>query len=50
VVVLSARPARSVAELPAPLARIRPRLAAVTSPQFTAAREHALRALTEGSR
>jgi ABC-type nitrate/sulfonate/bicarbonate transport system ATPase subunit len=50
VVVLSARPARSVAELPAPLARVRPRLAAVTSPQFTAAREHALRALTEGSR
>jgi ABC-type nitrate/sulfonate/bicarbonate transport system ATPase subunit len=50
VVVLSARPGRSVAELRAPLARVRPRLGAVTSPRFTASRERALSALMEGSR
>ncbi|HEY4778831.1 MAG TPA: ABC transporter ATP-binding protein [Solirubrobacterales bacterium] len=50
VVVLSARPARIVAELEAPRPRIPNRDAAVTDPAFVAVREQALRALHEGSR
>jgi ABC-type nitrate/sulfonate/bicarbonate transport system ATPase subunit len=50
VVVLSARPARIVAELEAPRPRIPNRDAAVTDPAFVAVRERALRALHEGSR
>jgi len=50
VTVLSPRPARAVAEVTAPAPRARPRLEAVTDPGFTAAREHALEALTEASR
>ena len=45
VVVLSSRPARIVAELSAPAPRAADRDAAVTDPQFIAAREEALRAL-----
>ena len=45
VAVLSARPARIVAELAAPLPRAPDRDAAVTAPGFVAAREEALRAL-----
>jgi NitT/TauT family transport system ATP-binding protein len=48
VVVLSARPARVVAELGGPSPRALPRLAAITSPAFTAARERALAALLGG--
>jgi NitT/TauT family transport system ATP-binding protein len=50
VAVLSARPARVVAELGAPLPRAADRDAAVTDPVFVAAREAALRALHEGMR
>jgi len=50
VEVLSARPARAVAELAAPAPRALPRLAAVTSTGFTSARERALEALLGGSR
>jgi ABC-type nitrate/sulfonate/bicarbonate transport system ATPase subunit len=50
VVVLSARPARIVAELEAPQPRIPNRDAAVTDPAFVAVRERAMRALHEGSR
>jgi NitT/TauT family transport system ATP-binding protein len=50
VLVLSPRPARAVAEISAPAPRARPRLEAVTAPEFTGARERALEALTEGSR
>jgi ABC-type nitrate/sulfonate/bicarbonate transport system ATPase subunit len=50
VVVLSARPARIVAELRAPAPRARDRDAAVTDPAFVAVREEAMRALREGSR
>ncbi len=50
VAVLSARPAALVAQLHAPSPRARPRLDAVTSPGFTAARERALAALTGGGR
>lgn len=50
VAVLSARPARIVAELSAPNPRAEDRDAAVTSPDFVAAREEAMRALREGSR
>ena len=51
VVVLSARPARVVAELGhAPSPRALPRLEAITSPAFTAARERALTALLGGRR
>jgi ABC-type nitrate/sulfonate/bicarbonate transport system ATPase subunit len=50
VAVLSARPARIVAELGAPSRRAEDRDAAVTDPAFVAAREEALRALREGSR
>jgi ABC-type nitrate/sulfonate/bicarbonate transport system ATPase subunit len=50
VVILSARPARIVAELSAPAPRAEDRDGAVTDPAFVAAREEALRALREGSR
>jgi ABC-type nitrate/sulfonate/bicarbonate transport system ATPase subunit len=50
VAVLSARPARIVAEMSAPGRRAEDRDAAVTDPGFVAAREEALRALREGSR
>ncbi len=50
VAVLSARPARIVAELSAPARRAADRDAAVTDPAFVAAREEALRALHAGSR
>jgi len=50
VAVLSARPARIVAELEAPQPRTGDRDAAVTDPGFVAVREQALRALHEGSR
>jgi NitT/TauT family transport system ATP-binding protein len=50
VVVLSGRPARAITELSAPAPRATPRLEAVTSPEFTAARERALAALSEGRR
>jgi ABC-type nitrate/sulfonate/bicarbonate transport system ATPase subunit len=50
VLVLSARPARLVAELAAPAPRSLPRSAAVTAPEFTAVRERALEALAEGRR
>jgi ABC-type nitrate/sulfonate/bicarbonate transport system ATPase subunit len=50
VAVLSARPARVVAELEAPEPRSHPRTEAVTAPDFTARRERALRALLEGRR
>ncbi len=50
VVVLSARPARTVAELRAPAPRAPDRDAAVTDPAFVAVREQAMRALHEGMR
>src|ERR1700710_2690451 len=50
VLVLSARPARIVAELDAPAARAPDRDAAVTAPDFVAVREQAKRALHEGAR
>jgi NitT/TauT family transport system ATP-binding protein len=50
VAVLSARPARIVAELQAPAPRAADRDAAVTDPEFVAVRERAMRALHEGSR
>ncbi len=50
VAVLSARPARTVAELRPPAPRAGDRTAAVTDPAFTALREQALEALREGSR
>ncbi len=50
VAVLSARPARAVAELRAPAPRAEDRDGAVTDPAFVAVREEALRALREGSR
>jgi ABC-type nitrate/sulfonate/bicarbonate transport system ATPase subunit len=50
VVVLSARQGRRLAELRSPSPRAMPRTEAVTSPQFSAARERALRVLTEGAR
>ncbi|HEV2859099.1 MAG TPA: ABC transporter ATP-binding protein [Solirubrobacterales bacterium] len=50
VAVLSARPARIVAELGAPGRRAQDRDAAVTDPAFVSVREEALRALREGSR
>ncbi len=49
VAVLSARPARIVAELSPPAPRAEDRDGAVTDPAFVAAREEALRALREGS-
>ena len=50
VAVLSARPARVVAELSAPAPRAADRDAAVTDPAFVAARERAMAALHGGSR
>jgi NitT/TauT family transport system ATP-binding protein len=50
VAVLSARPARIVAELRAPAPRAPDRDAAVIDPEFVAVREQAMRALREGSR
>ena len=50
VAVLSARPARVVAELSAPAPRGADRDATVTDPRFVAVRERALAALHEGSR
>ena len=50
VAVLSARPARIVAELSASDPRAPDRDAAVTDPAFVVAREQAMRALREGSR
>jgi NitT/TauT family transport system ATP-binding protein len=50
VAVLSARPARIVAELSAPDPRAADRDAAVTDPAFVAAREEAMLALRKGSR
>lgn len=50
VAVLSARPARVVAELRAPHPRAADRDAAVTDPAFVAVREEAMRALHEGMR
>jgi NitT/TauT family transport system ATP-binding protein len=50
VAVLSARPARIVAELRAPAPRAPDRDAAVTDPAFVAVREQALRALHGGMR
>jgi ABC-type nitrate/sulfonate/bicarbonate transport system ATPase subunit len=49
VAVLSARPARIIAELGAPTRRSPDRDAAVTDPKFLAARERAMKALREGS-
>ncbi len=50
VAVLSARPGRVVEELSAPAPRAVDRDAAVTDPEFVAARERAMAALHEGSR
>ncbi len=50
VAILSTRPARIVAELRAPSPRAPDRDAAVTSTEFVAVREQAMRALREGSR
>ncbi len=50
VVVLSARPARIVAELRAPAPRAADRDAAVTDPEFIAVREEAMRALRGSAR
>ncbi|HET8813381.1 MAG TPA: ABC transporter ATP-binding protein [Solirubrobacterales bacterium] len=50
VAVLSARPGRIVAELRSPAPRSLDRDAAVTDPEFVAAREGAMHALREGSR
>jgi NitT/TauT family transport system ATP-binding protein len=50
VAVLSARPARVVAELSAPAPRAADRDAAVTDPKFVATRERAMAALHEGSK
>ena len=50
VAVLSARPARVVAELSAPAPRAADRDEAVTDPEFVAVRERALQALREGGR
>jgi NitT/TauT family transport system ATP-binding protein len=50
VVVLGPRPTREVDQLAAPSPRARPRTEAVTAPDFTAARERALAALSKGAR
>jgi NitT/TauT family transport system ATP-binding protein len=50
VAVLTARPARTLVSLSSPGPRMTPRFEAVTSPEFTAVRERALAALSEGSR
>ncbi len=49
VIVLGPRPTRAVGELAAPAPRARPRTDTVTAPEFTAARERALEALSKGS-
>jgi ABC-type nitrate/sulfonate/bicarbonate transport system ATPase subunit len=49
VAVLSARPARVVAEVRSPAPRSLPRLDAITAPEFTAARETAMAALLKAS-
>jgi ABC-type nitrate/sulfonate/bicarbonate transport system ATPase subunit len=49
VAVLSSRPARIVADVSAPAPRAIPRIEAITSPGFTAARERALERLLGGS-
>ena len=50
VVVLGPRPTREVDRLAAPAPRRRPRTETVTAPEFTAARERALAALSKGAR
>jgi ABC-type nitrate/sulfonate/bicarbonate transport system ATPase subunit len=50
VAVLTARPAHTLVALDSPAPRLSPRLEAVTSPEFTSARERALEALAEGTR
>jgi len=50
LLILSARPARIVAEVRSPASRSLPRRRAVTSPGFTSAREEALAALEAGAR
>ena len=50
VAVLTARPGRTLAALDSPAPRSAPRLEAVTSVEFTSARERALEALAEGAR
>jgi NitT/TauT family transport system ATP-binding protein len=50
VLVLSARPARVLAELDSPAPRATPRIEAVTDPAFVALRERALWTMREGSR
>jgi NitT/TauT family transport system ATP-binding protein len=50
VIVLGPRPTREVDQLAAPAPRARPRNETVTAPEFTAARERALEALSRGSR
>jgi ABC-type nitrate/sulfonate/bicarbonate transport system ATPase subunit len=50
VIVLGPRPTQAVGELAAPAPRARPRTETVTAPEFTAARERALEALSRGSR
>jgi NitT/TauT family transport system ATP-binding protein len=49
VAVLTARPARTLVSLGSPAPRAIPRLEAVTSPEFTSARERALEALAQGA-
>lgn len=49
VVVLSARPARTITRLSAPAPRAADRDEAVTDPAFVTVREHAMQALREGS-
>jgi NitT/TauT family transport system ATP-binding protein len=49
VVVLSARPARTITRLSAPAPRAADRDEAVTDPVFVTVREHAMQALREGS-
>ena len=50
VVVLSARPARTITRLSAPTPRAADRDEAVTDPAFVTVREHAMQALREGTR
>jgi NitT/TauT family transport system ATP-binding protein len=50
VIVLGPRPTREVDELAAPAPRTQPRNDTVTAPEFTAARERALEALSRGPR
>jgi NitT/TauT family transport system ATP-binding protein len=50
VIVLGPRPTRAVHEVAAPAPRACPRTETVTAPEFTAARERALEALSKGSR